>query len=95
VTEKCDVYSFGVLALEVIQGKHPGEHIVDLINGVSEIQQLIKDFVDPRLAYPTQQSESVLVSIIDLAKSCLDPNPQSRPTMSNISKVLSRALNSM
>ncbi|XP_061994885.1 MDIS1-interacting receptor like kinase 2-like [Rosa rugosa] len=28
VTEKCDVYGFGVVALEIIMGRHPGELIV-------------------------------------------------------------------
>ncbi|XP_027166024.1 MDIS1-interacting receptor like kinase 2-like [Coffea eugenioides] len=38
VTEKCDVYSFGVLTMEVMKGKHPG----DLIATCS-----IKDFCIP------------------------------------------------
>ncbi|KAJ9128546.1 hypothetical protein P3X46_034896 [Hevea brasiliensis] len=30
VSEKCDVYSFGIVALEVIKGKHPGEIIISM-----------------------------------------------------------------
>ncbi|KAK3033897.1 hypothetical protein RJ639_033532 [Escallonia herrerae] len=48
VTEKCDVYSFGVLALEVIKGKHPGD-IIPSLTSSSELQ--LKDLVDRRLPY--------------------------------------------
>ncbi|KAK9930096.1 hypothetical protein M0R45_027153 [Rubus argutus] len=34
VNEKCDVYSFGVLALETIMGRHPGDLISSLSSGV-------------------------------------------------------------
>ncbi|CDP11202.1 unnamed protein product [Coffea canephora] len=34
VTEKCDVYSFGILTLETIKGTHPGDIVANLIFGV-------------------------------------------------------------
>ncbi|XP_022968140.1 MDIS1-interacting receptor like kinase 2-like isoform X2 [Cucurbita maxima] len=50
VPEKCDVYSFGVLALEVLAGTHPGDII--------------------------------------FAISCVQKDPSSRPTMSNVTWLL-------
>ncbi|KAF6141559.1 hypothetical protein GIB67_041036 [Kingdonia uniflora] len=55
VTEKCDMYSFGVLMLEVLIGKHPGELISSLTSSSSPIGQnvLLKDILDGRLSPPT------------------------------------------
>lgn len=91
VTEKCDVYSFGVLALEVIKGKHPKDHIDDLISMPTENTQLM-NLLDERLVYPTPQVEKVLESIVEIAKTCLTADSHSRPTMQVISNFLSKAL---
>ncbi|KAI8014905.1 MDIS1-interacting receptor like kinase 2 [Camellia lanceoleosa] len=58
VTEKCDVYSFGVLALEVIKGKHPGDFITSLSNSAIKNIEL-KDVLDQRLAPPSPEIEKV------------------------------------
>ncbi|CAA2993454.1 MDIS1-interacting receptor like kinase 2-like [Olea europaea subsp. europaea] len=63
VTEKCDVYSFGVLALEVIKGKHPGEYI-QYITTPSNGDLRMEDLLDPRILYPTQEEEVLLVLLI-------------------------------
>ncbi|CAL5386036.1 unnamed protein product [Camellia sinensis] len=54
VTEKCDVYSFGVLALKVIEGKHPGDFIMSLLTPAVESIQL-KDVLDQRLSLPSPE----------------------------------------
>ncbi|XP_019102964.2 MDIS1-interacting receptor like kinase 2 [Beta vulgaris subsp. vulgaris] len=90
VTEKCDVYSFGILALEVLMGAHPQEHIMTLCSNFSDDHEKIQlnEVLDSRLAYPTgkkviQQLEFVL----ELATFCLKNNPLSRPTMNHVSQM--------
>ncbi|KAK4570885.1 hypothetical protein RGQ29_029658, partial [Quercus rubra] len=88
VTEKCDVYSFGVLVLEVLMGKHPGELITDLHSLVGTNVHL-KDVLDDRLSPPTgQKIANELALMVNLAVSCLHTNPQSRPTMRSVCQQL-------
>ncbi|KAL4622282.1 hypothetical protein ACB092_06G286200 [Castanea dentata] len=93
VTEKCDIYSFGVLALEVIMGKHPGD-LISFLSSLSATTStthniLLKDMLDQRLEAPRNQVALKVVSIAKLAFSCLATNPKSRPTMQEVSHELS------
>ncbi|XVF27997.1 hypothetical protein REPUB_Repub14bG0157800 [Reevesia pubescens] len=94
VTEKCDVYSFGVLVLEVIMGKHPLELVSALTSSVQqnylELDQ--KDILDPRLQTPAdEQTGNEITSIMMHAVSCLSVDPKSRPTMRWVSQAISKA----
>lgn len=88
VTEKCDVYSFGVLSLEVIKGKHPGDYIEYSLLSPSIERKQLNDVLDERLPPPSLEDEELLLSIVVLAKACLQKNPQSRPTMHIVSQML-------
>ncbi|GMN45322.1 hypothetical protein TIFTF001_014512 [Ficus carica] len=91
VTEKGDVYSFGVLVLEVIAGKHPGNLVLSLSSQSTDQNESLKlnNVLDQRLTLPTPETEDDLVRILKLASECLKENPNSRPTMRFISRVLS------
>ncbi|KAF5454939.1 hypothetical protein F2P56_024568 [Juglans regia] len=89
VSEKCDVYSFEVLSLEVIEGKHPGDTISSLSSPSTKENIHQKDVLDPRLPFPERRILDDLVVVVNLATECLNADPQSRPTMLIISQVLS------
>ena len=88
VTEKCDVYSFGVLALEVIKGDHPKDFLFLLSTSSGNMNIALNDVLDQRIPPPSLEVENKLKSIMEVAFSCLDVNPQSRPTMQIVSQLL-------
>ncbi|XP_022140892.1 MDIS1-interacting receptor like kinase 2-like [Momordica charantia] len=88
-TEKCDVYSFGVLALEVLAGKHPGDLILTLHSSSENNDIDLKDILDSRQPFPRiQKTVNDLSLIMNLAISCVCMNPRSRPTMYEVSRLL-------
>ncbi|KAG4182027.1 hypothetical protein ERO13_A09G018733v2, partial [Gossypium hirsutum] len=88
VTEKCDVYSFGVLALEILMGKHPGELLSTLSSSSSCVQNfMLNEILDPRLSTPRSQKMAGDIAFIAvIAFACLRPRPKARPTMKLVSQ---------
>ncbi|GMP49948.1 hypothetical protein CsSME_00016754 [Camellia sinensis var. sinensis] len=86
VTKKSDTYSFGVVALETIMGRHPGE-LLSSLESSSAQNIMLTDVLDPRLPPPTNPivvGNIVLVAIMEIA--CLCSEPGSRPTMLRVSE---------
>ncbi|PPD76730.1 hypothetical protein GOBAR_DD26344 [Gossypium barbadense] len=99
VDEKCDVYSFGVLTIEVLMGTHPGDLLSYLSSSASasalpfmsnDQHVLLKDVIDQRLSPPEIEAAEGVVSTIKIAFACLNGNPQYRPTMKQVAQALSR-----
>ncbi|KAL0330968.1 UNVERIFIED_CONTAM: LRR receptor-like serine/threonine-protein kinase FEI 1 [Sesamum angustifolium] len=91
-TEKTDVYSFGVLVLEIVSGKRPtdasfiekGLNIVGWLNYlVSESRQ--REIVDAHCEGVQTESLDALLSI---AIQCVSSSPEDRPTMHRVVQIL-------
>ena len=79
LTEKCDAYSFGVVALETIMGMHPGELLSSLSLSSSNQDVMLKDVLDPRLLPPTHKRDVQDIALVaTIAFACLHSNPKSR-----------------
>ncbi|CAJ2646975.1 unnamed protein product [Trifolium pratense] len=91
-TEKTDVYSFGVLTLEVLSGKRPTDasFIEKGLNIVGWLNFLItenrpRDIVDPLCDGVQVESLDALLS---MAIQCVSSSPEDRPTMHRVVQLL-------
>uniref|UniRef100_A0A8R7U3L1 non-specific serine/threonine protein kinase n=2 Tax=Triticum urartu TaxID=4572 RepID=A0A8R7U3L1_TRIUA len=80
VTEKCDVYSFGVLVLELFMGSHPGDLLSSLSLATKNNFVCMRDLLDSRLALPDAESAIEIYCMLSVAVQCLEPLPSRRPT---------------
>lgn len=96
VNDKCDIYSFGVVTLEVIMGRHPSDIILisllsaslSSLTSTNPHHMLLKDMLDQRITLPTYEVAEEVVFMTKIALACLHVSPHSRPTMQQVSHKL-------
>ena len=85
VTEKCDVYSFGMVTLEILMGRHPGELLTSL-STLSSQNLMLKELLDQRLPPPNHSIAQDSFFVASIAFACLHTKPRSWPTMKWVSQ---------
>ncbi|KAK4256324.1 hypothetical protein QN277_009205 [Acacia crassicarpa] len=70
-------------------GEHPGDLMsLNLNDGINQIN--FKEILDSRLSSTNQQNLKKFALIWDLALSCLQANPQSRPTLRGVAQLMEK-----
>lgn len=96
ITEKSDVYSYGIVLLEVLTGMEPtdpripdGKHIVTWV--YEELRTKLRDFtsiVDQQLLLQSGTQTEEMLQVLGIALLCVNPCPDERPTMRDVIAML-------
>ncbi|GLU04245.1 hypothetical protein SLE2022_214040 [Rubroshorea leprosula] len=93
LNERSDVYSFGILLMEIISGRNPVDYSrpAGEVNLVEWLKTMVTNrnaegVLDPRL--PEKPSIRALKRALLVALRCVDPNAQKRPKMGHVIHML-------
>ncbi|KAI9107954.1 hypothetical protein K1719_020827 [Acacia pycnantha] len=91
LTDKSDVYSLGIVFLELLTGMHPISHGKHIVREVNEARQCgtISSIIDSNMGlYPSDCVDKFL----NLSLSCCHDNPEERPGMIDVVRELETIL---
>ncbi|KAF5752510.1 Leucine-rich receptor-like protein kinase family protein [Tripterygium wilfordii] len=92
INEKCDVYGFGILMLEIVTGRRPVEYGEDSVLILSDqVRVLLEegnvlDCVDSSIF--SEYLEDEVLPVLKLAIVCTSQIPSSRPSMAEVVQIL-------
>ncbi|KAK1311117.1 putative LRR receptor-like serine/threonine-protein kinase [Acorus calamus] len=95
ITEKSDVYSYGVVLLEILTGRHPldpalpgGAHLVQWVRDHLHERCDPLDLLDARLRGRPESLVHEMVQALSIAVLCVNARPDQRPTMKDVVALL-------
>ncbi|KAJ6930136.1 serine/threonine-protein kinase [Populus alba x Populus x berolinensis] len=93
LNERSDVYSFGILIMEIISGRNPVDYSrpPEEVNMIDWLKRMVSNrnpegVLDPKL--PEKPASRALKRALLVALRCVDPNAQKRPKMGHIVHML-------
>jgi len=97
VTEKCDIYSFGVVLFELLTGRQPvqpldqGGDLVTWVRSSIQTTSLTSGVFDSRLDLSQRRVVDDMVLVLKIALFCTSVTPSDRPTMRQVVSMLIEA----
>lgn len=94
VTEKCDIYSYGVVLLELLTGKMPvqpleqGGDLVSWVRNYVRSHSLSSEMLDTRLNLKHETTVTHMITVLKIALLCTSLSPFDRPSMREVVNML-------
>lgn len=90
VTEKCDIYSYGVVLLELLTGRTPvqpldqGGDLVSWVRNYIRDHSLTSEIFDTRLNLEDENTVDHMIAVLKIAILCTNMSPPDRPSMREV-----------